>query len=69
MLPYEQMRAISEQRMDKYRADAVRHRRIERPDRNGYRIAAVRAFLAGSGLSRIGAVLRGRPNRPIQPAM
>lgn len=70
MLPYEQMRAISEQRMDKYRADAERHRRIERPRQIRDRmLAAVRTALDRSGLRRVGEILSGRQNWPIQPAI
>lgn len=69
MLPYEQLRAISEQRRDKYRADAERHRLIERPNRLSQRLlAAVQAALDRSGLRRVGEVLSGKNNRPIQPA-
>lgn len=69
MLPYDEIRAINEQKRDRYRAEARRHRLIDRPDRSRIRFAGVRAILARSGLSRIGAVLAGRPNRPIQPAI
>jgi hypothetical protein len=69
MLPYDQIRAMNEQKIDRYRAAAERHRLIERPDRAGQRMAAVRAVLVRSGLSRVGAVLIGRTNRPIQPAI
>jgi hypothetical protein len=69
MLPYDQIRAISEQKIERYRSEADRHRLVQRPDRAGNWIEAVRAVLDRSGLSRIGAVLTGRPNRPIQPAI
>jgi len=69
MLPYNEIRAISEQKIERYMAEAERHRLVERPDRAGQRTALVIAFLDRSGLSRIGAVLTGRPNRPIQPAI
>jgi hypothetical protein len=69
MLPYNEIRAVSEQKIERYRAEAERHRLLERPGGAGHRIGAVRALLVRSGLSRIGAVLKGRPNRPIQPAI
>jgi hypothetical protein len=69
MLPYNEIRAISEQKIERYRAEAEIHRLIERPDRAGNWMEAVRAVLDRSGISRIGAFLIGRPNHPIQPAI
>ena len=70
MLPYEQMRAISEQRMGEYRADAERHRLLERSDQMKDRLlAAAQVALDRSGLRRVGEVLSGKQSWPIQPAI
>ncbi|MEX1037960.1 MAG: hypothetical protein WDZ96_03780 [Acidimicrobiia bacterium] len=61
---------MSEQRMDKYRADAERYRLAERPDRISDRmLAAVQTALDRSGLRRVGEILAGTQSRPIQPAI
>lgn len=69
MLPYNQMRAMSEQRMDKYLADAERHRLVRRPRQIGdHMLAAVQTALDRSGLRRVGKVISGKQSWPIQPA-
>ncbi len=60
---------MSEQKIDSYKEAAERYRLIERPGRAGQPIAALRSLLVRSGLSRVGEVLTGRPNQPIQPAI
>ena len=70
MLPYDQMRAMSEQRMDKYRTDAQRHRLVERPGQISQRVlTTVQTALDRSGLRRVGEVLSGKQSWPIQPAV
>jgi hypothetical protein len=69
MLPYDQIRALSDQRIDKYRAEADRHRLIARSEDNDRLLTLLRRGLETSGLRRIGEILSGKPTHPLQPAI
>lgn len=69
MLPYDQIGALSEQRIDRYRAEAERHRLLARPKNNDRLLNLVRRGLDRSGLRRIGEILSGKPTGPLQPAI
>lgn len=67
MIPYDQMKAMADQRMADYRAEARAHRSINQPDESGLvgsLLAAWRAGASRSGLSRIGDVIAGKEVRP-----
>lgn len=67
MIPYDQMKAMADQRMARYESDADRHRMISN-ERRGL-IELVKAGFARSGLDRIGKVLAGNGTGPVQPAI
>ncbi len=74
MIPYEQQRAQVDQRLERYRADAHRYRSIRemRDPGPGFasRLLAIgRSGFTRSGASRVGSVLFGRENGPVQPAI
>lgn len=69
MLPYDQIEALSEQRIDRYRAEAENHRLLARPEANDRVRSLLRTGLERSGLRRISQILSGRPTRPLQPAI
>lgn len=73
MFPYEQMEARAQQKMDRYRAEAGRHRQVRGEERDepglpGRLWGRARSGLSRSGLGRIGSVLSGRESGPILPA-
>lgn len=73
MFPYEQMEARAQQKMDRYRAEARRHRQVRGDEREGHGLPGrlwrgVKGGLGRSGLGRIGSVLSGKESGPILPA-
>jgi hypothetical protein len=69
MLPYDQIEAMSVQRMNGYRTEAENHRLLARPGADNRVVGLLRTGLERSGLRRIGQILSGRPTRPLQPAI
>ncbi len=74
MIPYEQQKAQLDQRIDRYRFEAQSHRSVR--EIHGPRESLAdrlrslgRIGLTRSGASRVGTVLFGRENGPIQPAI
>ncbi|REK18711.1 MAG: hypothetical protein DWQ40_08410 [Actinobacteria bacterium] len=66
MIPYEQVKAMADQRMQRYEAEAARHRSIDREESNLLErlISKGRQGLDRSGLGRIGDIVIGREARP-----
>ncbi len=69
MLPYDQIKAMSEQRIDGYRSEAEYHRHVVRPKSHDRARSRLQSGLKRSGLRRIAQILSGRPTRPLQPAI
>jgi len=74
MIPFEQQKAQVEQRIDRYAAEARRHRvarelRDQGQGKSSRLLAIGRTGLTRTGASRVGSVLFGRGTGPIQPAI
>lgn len=71
MIPYEQMAARADHKMARYRSDAEQHRMIskQRTAKGEGFFELARRALGASGLLRIGKILSGSSNGPVQPAV
>ncbi len=70
MIPYQQMKTMADQKMANYREQAEDYRMAQRKSSLGEFLKNIgRQGLSRSGASRVGNVLFGRHNGPVQPAI